>query len=52
MLPLAVNETAVLETAHLMASLGLKDAGYEYLVVDGAWNGGCVVQGVLGWLTG
>lgn len=40
LLGFAVNETAVLETAHLMESLGLKDAGYEYLVVDGARNPG------------
>ena len=32
----AVDEELIKKTADLMVELGLKDAGYEYLVVDGA----------------
>lgn len=33
-----VNETAVCETADAMAALGLKDCGYEYVVIDDCWT--------------
>jgi len=33
-----INETVVLETAHLIQSLGLFDAGYNYLNIDDCWS--------------
>ena len=33
-----INETMILETADAMVSTGLKDAGYEYLVIDDCWS--------------
>ena len=32
-----INETVVKETADLFIKLGLKDAGYEYIVIDDGW---------------
>ena len=32
---IAVNEALIKQTADLMISSGLKDAGYTYLVIDG-----------------
>jgi len=33
-----INEQVILETADKMVELGLKDAGYEYLVIDDCWS--------------
>lgn len=33
-----INEKVILETADAMVDLGLKDAGYEYLVIDDCWS--------------
>lgn len=33
-----INEQVVLETADLFVKLGLKDAGYEYIVIDDCWS--------------
>lgn len=33
-----INEQVILETADAMIELGLKDAGYEYLVIDDCWS--------------
>lgn len=33
-----INETVIKETADAMVSTGLKDAGYEYLVIDDCWS--------------
>jgi alpha-galactosidase len=33
-----VNEKIVLESADAMAESGLKDAGYEYVVIDDGWS--------------
>lgn len=35
-----VSEQVIKETADAMVSSGLKDAGYEYLVIDDIWQGG------------
>ena len=34
----AINEDLIKETADAMASSGLKDAGYEYVVIDDCWS--------------
>jgi alpha-galactosidase len=34
-----VNETTVRETADAMASSGMRDAGYQYVVIDDCWQG-------------
>lgn len=34
-----INETVVRETVDAMISTGLKDAGYQYLVIDDHWHG-------------
>lgn len=34
-----VNEKLIRETADLMVSSGMKDAGYQYLVIDDCWHG-------------
>ena len=34
-----INETVVRETIDAMVSSGLRDAGYNYVVVDGGWRG-------------
>lgn len=33
-----IDETVIRETADAMVSLGLRDAGYEYLVIDDCWS--------------
>ncbi len=33
-----INEKLLLETTDLIVSLGLKDAGYEYVVIDDCWS--------------
>lgn len=33
-----VNETLIKETADFMVSTGMKDAGYEYIVIDDCWQ--------------
>ena len=33
-----ISDALVRETADAMVSLGLKDAGYEYLVIDDCWS--------------
>ena len=32
-----VNEQIIMETADAMVATGLKDAGYEYVVIDDEW---------------
>jgi alpha-galactosidase len=34
-----VNETKIREVADAMAASGMKDAGYEYIVIDDCWHG-------------
>lgn len=34
-----INETVVKETIDAMVNSGLKDAGYNYVIVDGGWRG-------------
>ena len=34
-----VNETLIRETADAMVSSGMRDAGYEYVVIDDCWHG-------------
>ncbi len=44
-----INEKLIMETADAMVSTGLKDAGYEYVVIDDCWSerqrdeNGCLV---------
>lgn len=33
-----INETLILEAADIMAESGLKDCGYEYIVIDDCWS--------------
>ena len=33
-----INETVIRETADALISTGLKDAGYEYVVIDDCWS--------------
>ena len=33
-----INEALIRETADVMVSSGLKDAGYEYVVIDDCWS--------------
>jgi alpha-galactosidase len=35
-----VNETVIRETADAMAASGMKDAGYQYIVIDDCWQTG------------
>ena len=42
-----VNQDAVLKTAEAMVKLGLKDLGYEYVVIDDHWHGGRDSDGYL-----
>ncbi|MET3021015.1 hypothetical protein [Flavobacterium hydatis] len=35
-----INEKMVMETADIMVSSGMKDAGYIYLVLDDGWMDG------------
>lgn len=34
-----VNEQLIRETADAMVAPGMKDAGYEYIVIDDCWHG-------------
>ncbi|MDQ2705265.1 MAG: hypothetical protein M3Y43_08875, partial [Pseudomonadota bacterium] len=34
-----VNETIVRTTADAMVSSGMRDAGYQYVVIDDCWHG-------------
>lgn len=34
-----VNEVLIMEIADVMVSSGMKDAGYEYIVIDDCWQG-------------
>jgi hypothetical protein len=34
----AIHETVVRETADAVVSSGLKDCGYEYIVIDDCWS--------------
>jgi alpha-galactosidase len=34
-----INEQIVRDTAHAMASSGMRDAGYQFVVVDDCWHG-------------
>ena len=38
MLGSRISETAIMETARAMVSSGLRDHGYEYIVVDDCWS--------------
>lgn len=40
-----LNEKVVRETADQMASNGMKDAGYEYVIIDDCWQTGRDAQG-------
>jgi alpha-galactosidase len=40
-----LNETVVRETADQMVSNGMKDAGYEYVILDDCWQTGRDAQG-------
>src|SRR5580704_4325922 len=40
-----INEKVVRETADAMASNGMKDAGYVYVVIDDCWQTGRDAQG-------
>jgi len=40
-----VNEAAILATAEAMVNSGMKDAGYEYVVIDDSWQKGKVENG-------
>ena len=33
-----INEAVIRETAEALVSTGLKDAGYEYVVIDDCWS--------------
>ena len=39
-----INERLITETADKLIELGLKDAGYEYLVIDDCWAEKCRVE--------
>jgi len=43
----AIDERTVLEIAEAMAESGMKDAGYEYVVIDDTWQKGKVERGTL-----
>ncbi|HEY4789449.1 MAG TPA: glycoside hydrolase family 27 protein, partial [Bacteroidales bacterium] len=34
-----INEAKIREVADAMVSSGMKDAGYEYIVIDDCWHG-------------
>jgi len=34
----AVDEALIMETIDAMVESGLRDAGYEYVVIDGGWR--------------
>ena len=44
-----INEAVIRETADAMVSTGLKDAGYEYVVIDDLWEADERVEGRLTW---
>ncbi len=44
-----ISEAVVLETADAMVEEGLKDAGYEYVVIDDLWEADARVNGRLTW---
>lgn len=45
----AINESVIRETADAFVSEGLKDAGYEYVVIDDLWEADARVDGRLTW---
>lgn len=42
-----VNEQLIRETADAMAANGMKDAGYQYLVIDDCWHGARDASGAI-----
>jgi alpha-galactosidase len=42
-----MNETVILEAARRIVSLGFKDLGYEYVVMDDCWSAGRNATGYL-----
>ena len=42
-----VNETLIKETANSLVASGMKDAGYQYLVIDDCWHGARDAQGFI-----
>ncbi len=44
-----INEAVIRETADAMVSTGLKEAGYEYVVIDDLWEADERVEGRLTW---
>lgn len=42
-----MNATVILESARRIVSLGFKDLGYEYVVMDDCWSGGRNASGYL-----
>ncbi len=42
-----VDDKLVRETADAMVASGMKDAGYQYVILDGGWEGGRDAQGGL-----
>ena len=38
-----INEKMIFETADVMAESGLRDKGYEYLVIDDCWSLRCLL---------
>lgn len=42
-----INEKVVRDAADVMVSSGMRDAGYQYIVVDDCWQGGRDAQGAL-----
>lgn len=43
----AVSSTLLLGTATRMSEIGLKDAGYHYVVLDDCWSNGRTANGTL-----
>ncbi|OOG58537.1 alpha-galactosidase [Rhodanobacter sp. B05] len=41
----AINETVIRQAADTMVSSGMKDAGYEYIVIDDCWQSGRNAKG-------
>lgn len=42
-----MNETVILDSARRIVSLGFKDLGYEYVVMDDCWSAGRNESGYL-----
>lgn len=42
-----INESVLLDTAHAMANYGLRDLGYNYVVLDDCWSSGRNSSGYL-----